>query len=227
MSGTEIMIEGADGAFMAYRNGPKGAPAVVVIQEIFGVNPFIRTVVDRMAGLGYDAVAPDLFWRIEPGVNITDKTEEEWKKAFDLYSKFDVAKGVEDIQATISFMRETSPKVGATGYCLGGLLAYLTACRTDADASVSYYGVGIDQMIGEAKGIKKPLLVHIAAEDGFVSKDAQAAIHAGLAGVAGVTIHFYPGMDHAFTRIGGAHYNEEAAALANGRTADFFAAALA
>lgn len=226
MSGREISISGPQGSFMAYRNGPEGAPAVVVIQEIFGVNPFIRAVVDRMAGLGYDAVAPDLFWRIEPGVNITDKTDEEWKKAFDLYSKFNVAKGVEDIQTTISFMRQTSAAVGATGYCLGGLLAYLAACRTDADACVSYYGVGIDQMLGEASAIRKPLLVHIAEEDGFVSKEAQAAIHAGLGGVSGVTVHSYPGMDHAFTRIGGAHYNEAAAQLANSRTAAFFKATL-
>lgn len=226
MSGTEITIDGPDGTFMAYRNGPVGAPAVVVIQEIFGVNPFVRAVVDRLAGLGYDAVAPDLFWRIEPGVNITDKTDEEWKKAFDLYSKFDVAKGIHDIQATIAFLRRSSAKVGATGYCLGGLLAYLTACRTDVDASVSYYGVGIDQMLGEASGIRAPLLMHIAEEDGFVSKDAQAAIKGGLSDVAGVVIHTYPGMDHAFTRIGGAHYDEAAAQLANSRTAEFFKAHL-
>lgn len=226
MSGTDITIEGPDGAFMAYRNGPVGAPGVVVIQEIFGVNPFVRAVVDRMARLGYDAVAPDLFWRIEPGVNITDQSDEEWKKAFDLYSKFDVAKGIHDIQTTIALLRRSSPKVGATGYCLGGLLAYLTACRTDADASASYYGVGIDQMLGEAGGIRAPLLMHIAEEDGFVSKDAQAAIKSGLGPIAGVTIHSYPGMDHAFTRIGGAHYNDAAAKLANGRTADFFKAHL-
>jgi carboxymethylenebutenolidase len=224
--GTTMKITTDDGSFDAYvatPDAPNGA-AVVVIQEIFGVNAVMRGIADDLAAQGYVAVAPDLFWRIEPGVDITDKSPEEWQKAFDLYGKFNVDTGVSDIQATIDAIRPLAAngKVGAVGYCLGGLLAYLTATRTSADASVSYYGVGIDQKLDEADGLKAPLLMHVAEEDKFVSKEAQAAIAAKMATVPGVTAHFYPGLDHAFARVGGEHFDEPGATLANKRTAQFF-----
>jgi carboxymethylenebutenolidase len=227
-----MTIKTADGSFSAYVARPEGAgpfPAVVVIQEIFGVNRFVRAVADRLAADGYLAVAPDLFWRIEPGIDITDQSEAEWKKAFELYNAFDVAKGVEDIGATVAAVRarpDCNGKVGAVGYCLGGLLAYLTAARTDADAVVSYYGVGIDNFLGEAQAIKKPLLLHIAGEDQFVPKPAQEKIIEGLRGHPNVALHTYPGRDHAFARDGGAHYDAADAATANARTRDFFKRAL-
>lgn len=228
MSGLDITIQGTDGTFSGYLAKPKSGsgPGVVVIQEIFGVNAVMRGIADDLAAKGYVALAPDLFWRIEPNVQITDKTEAEWKRAFDFYQKFNVDAGVKDIQATIAHLRKTqgvSGKVGSVGYCLGGLLAYLTAARTDADASVSFYGVGIEGKLAEAGHIKKPALLHIAAKDQFVPPAAQAQIVDGLKGKPGVTVHVYPGVDHAFARIGGQHYDKAAADLANGRTADFFA----
>jgi carboxymethylenebutenolidase len=108
------------------------------------------------------------------------------------------------------------------GYCLGGQLAFLTAARTDADASVGYYGVNLPARLGEAANIKRPLMLHIAAEDGFVPKDAQAQIIAGLKDNPLVTIHVYDGVDHAFARPGGQNYNAAAAGLANRRTEEFF-----
>ena len=166
------------------RRGPTGggpAPAVVVIQEIFGVNHVVRDVADELAAQGYLAIAPDLFWRIEPGIDITDQTEAEWKKGLRAVStRFDVDKGVEDIAATIDAVRadpRCDGKVGAVGYCLGGRLAFLTATRTDVDACVSYYGVGIESLLGEADQLTRPLLLHIAEEDGFVPKEAQATDH--------------------------------------------------
>jgi len=168
MAGESMTVSTADGDFRCYVAKPDGAgpfPAVVVIQEIFGVNRFVRAVADRLAGQGYLAVAPDLFWRIEPGIDITDQSEAEWQKAFQLYQAFDVPKGIEDIAATIATVRKSpacNGKVGAVGYCLGGLLAYLTAARTDSDATVSYYGVGIDNFLAEGEAIKRPLLLHIA-----------------------------------------------------------------
>ena len=199
------------------------APAVVVIQEIFGVNKVMRDITDGLAAEGYLAICPDLFWRIEPGIDITDQSEAEWKKAFELFNAFEVDKGVEDIAATIDAIRgESTGKVGAVGFCLGGQLAYLTAARTNANASVSYYGVGIENRLGEASNISTPLLMHIAEEDQFVPKAAQQVILQALKNHPLVQIHTYPGRDHAFARKGGEHYHKADAETANRRTADFF-----
>ncbi len=228
--GEWIQVSGKDGAFKAYVARPAGPvkAAVVVIQEIFGVNETMRHKSDWLAGEGFLAISPDLFWRIEPGVELTDKTEKEWSRAFELMNAFNADKGIEDIQATIAQARALgAAKVGAVGYCLGGLLAYLTAARTDSDASVGYYGVSIDQRLGEASGIKKPLMLHIAAKDQFVKPDAQKAIADGLGGNPLVTLHSYAEQDHAFTREGGAHYDAAAAKIADGRTVAFFEANLA
>lgn len=227
MSGERLTIKTPDGEFSAYVARPAAAkaPAVVVIQEIFGVNAVMRETADWLAGEGYLAICPDLFWRIEPGIDITDKTKAEWDRAFELFGLFDADKGVADIAATLSAIRADpgcTGKVGAVGYCLGGKLAYLTAARTDIDAAVSYYGVGLDALTGEAGNIRKPLLMHIAGEDGFVPKEAQAAIHAALDGNPLITIHDYPGRDHAFARHGGEHYDAADAGKANARTLAFF-----
>ena len=225
--GERIRIQTPDGEFAAYVARPAAAkaPAIVVIQEIFGVNPFVRAVADRLAAEGYLAIAPDLFWRIEPGVDITDQSKAEMDKAFALYNAFDVDNGVKDIDATIDFIRADagcSGKVGAVGYCLGGLRAYLTATRTDVDAAVGYYGVGIDTYTAEADRIEGKLLLHIAEEDGFVPKAAQDAIGRALKNHPRVELFTYPGRDHAFAREGGDNYDAADAAIANGRTAEFF-----
>jgi len=230
MAGATISINVADGAFDAYVSKPASGegPAIIVIQEIFGVNPWIREVADRYAALGYVAVAPDLFWRIRPGIQLNDRDPAELQQAFDLFGQFDIAKGVADIQATIDAARIMSTgKVGAVGFCLGGLLSFLTACRTDADAVSSYYGVSIDNFLGEAANISKPTLVHIAGEDKFVSKEAQDKIIAGLAGNSSVTVFTYAGQEHAFARDRGEHYDANSAKLANERTEDLFRRALA
>ncbi|WP_374440019.1 dienelactone hydrolase family protein [Stella sp.] len=215
------------GSFTGYLSLPKGnrGPGVVVIQEVFGVNQVMREISDEIAALGYVALCPDLFWRQEPGVQITDKTDAEWQKAFQLFGGFDVDKGVGDLIATMNHLRarpECTGKVGTVGYCLGGKLAYLMAARSDADCNVSYYGVGLDALLGEAKSISRPLLMHVAEKDKFVPPEAQAKVKVGLAGHPHVTLHSYPNVDHAFARIGGQHYDRAAADLANGRTRDFF-----
>jgi carboxymethylenebutenolidase len=226
MSGKEVTINTPDGAFGGYLAVPGTAngAGIVVIQEIFGVNGFVRAVADSYAARGYFALAPDLFWRIEPGVQLTDQTDAEWKHAFALMNAFNIDLGIKDVQATIDHLRgeEKCAHAGAVGYCLGGLLAYLTAARTDADASVGYYGVNIQQMLGEAKNIRKPLMLHIAGKDEYVPPSAQKQIIEGLKDNPQVTIHTYPEMNHAFSRIGGAHYDRANAELANSRTATFF-----
>ncbi|WP_332769930.1 dienelactone hydrolase family protein [Phenylobacterium sp.] len=225
--GEMITIKGEDGDFAAYlaRPAKTKAPAVVVIQEIFGVNAVMRDICDGLAAEGFLAVCPDLFWRIEPGIDITDQSEAEWKRAFELFNAFDVEAGVKDIAATIDQVRamaEVNGKVGAVGFCLGGLLAFLTAARTDSDASVSYYGVGIEGRLAEAEKLANPLLMHIAEEDQFVPKEAQALITTTLKNHPQIQIHTYPGRDHAFARVGGEHYDPADAKLAGGRTLTFF-----
>jgi len=230
MSAETITISGPDGNFSGYLATPKGDgpfPAVVVIQEIFGVNAVMRDICDRLSAQGYLALSPDLFWRIEPGIDITDQSEAEWARAFELFNAFDVDKGVVDLQATIDTARTLSNgKVGTVGYCLGGQLAYLSATRTNADASVGFYGVNIQTRLQEASDISKPLMLHIAGQDEFVPADAQAQIHAGLDNNSNITLHDYPARDHAFARVGGAHYDKADADLANRRTLDFFKANL-
>jgi carboxymethylenebutenolidase len=222
--GRRVTIQGKDGSFGAYVADAKikNGPAIVVIQEIFGVNQVMRDIADSLAEDGYTSVVPDLFWRIQPGIDITDRTDAEWEKAFSCFKAFNVDKGVEDIASTIAWVRAQGHKrVGAEGYCLGGLLAYLTATRTDIDATVGYYGVGIDNYLAEAGEAKNPVLLHIAEEDGFISKDSQAKMKAGLTS-ANYQLHSYPGRDHAFARDGGKHYHRGDANKANDRTMDFF-----
>jgi carboxymethylenebutenolidase len=225
--GEQTTITTAEGAFSAYLARPATTPAaaVVVIQEIFGVNQVMRGITDGLAAQGYLAICPDLFWRIEPNIQLTDQSEAEWQRAFSLFNAFDVDAGIKDIAATIATIRKDpacNGKVGAVGFCLGGLLTYLTATRTDVDASAAYYGVGIDGRLAEAANLKKPLLMHIAEEDGFVPKEAQAKITAALKDDPRIEMHSYPGCDHGFARTAGQHYNAEATALAGQRTLDFF-----
>lgn len=222
-----IQIASRDGGqFAGYLARPKSGkgPGVIVIQEIFGINANVRAVADRLADEGFVALAPDLFWRQEPGVDLNSQTEEGWKRAMELYQGFDVDKGIEDLIVTLDHLRKldgVNGKVGCQGYCLGGLLAYLMATRSDIDAAIGYYGVGIDGKLDEAKNIRKPLMLHIAQADAFVDATAQKKIHDALDGNPNVVIHDYPGMDHAFTRLNGQHYNKEAADLANGRSLEF------
>ena len=227
MSGLTITIPTPDGEFTGYlaRPGVSGTgPGVVVIQEIFGVNTEMRRVCDWLAKEGFTALCPDLFWRLERNVCLTDDSEEEWGRAFELMQTIDVDKAVKDIGASITALRtraECRGEVGALGYCLGGLLAYLTAARTDVDATVGYYGVGIQDRLTEAGSIAAPLMLHVAGLDQFVPPAAQNAMTAGLADRKNVAVHVYPDVDHAFARVGGSHYDAEEAGVADGRTIAF------
>lgn len=228
--GTEITIKAKDGGkFQAYLNLPVTdlpAPAIIVIQEIFGVNRNMRDICDNLTQMGYVAICPDLFWRQKPGVELTDKTEAEWQQAFGFFKGFDLDLGIKDLIATLDFVRnhkECTGRVGVVGYCLGGKLAYLMAARSMVDCSVGYYGVDIENFLDETGAVKNPLLLHIAEKDAYVPPAAQAKIKSALKGNARAEIYVYEGVDHAFARIGGKNFNAEAAMLANMRTADFLA----
>ncbi len=223
-------LDGANGdgkSFSAYMAKPAGEPraAIVVIQEIFGVNAGIRRKCDRLAEEGYLAIAPDLFWRLEPGVELDPDIKEQFDKALAMMGQFDQDTGIRDIQATINHAREAvgGGKVGCVGYCLGGRLAFMAAARTDVDASVGYYGVGIDGLLREKDAIANPLLLHIPTADGFVSAETQKAMHEGLDDHPKVALHDYEGLDHGFATEFGERRDEEGATLADSRTATFFA----
>lgn len=217
--------------FAAYVARPAEAPiaAIVVIQEIFGINAGIRRKCDRLAEQGYLAVAPDLFWRLEPGVELDPDVESEFKRALGLMGRFDQDQGIRDIEATIRWARKDigGLKVGAVGYCLGGRLAFMTAARTDVDATVGYYAVGVPDLLRESHAIAHPLMLHVPTADGFVPPPAQAAMHAGLDDHSRVTLHDYEGLDHGFATEFGKRRDDAGARLADGRTDAFFAEHLA
>jgi carboxymethylenebutenolidase len=228
-----ITINATDGtgSFAAYLAEPKTTPTgvVVLIQEIFGVNQAMRDTAAWVADLGFIAVCPDLFWRIEPGIDITDKSDAEWKRAFELFQAFDQIKGIEDLKATVAAARTmagSNGKVATMGYCLGGRLAFMMAEQSDADANISYYGVGLDGLLGDLDKVTKPLVVHIADKDAFFPPEGRAAVVAGTAGHKHVATYVYPNADHAFARVNGTHWDGRSAAIANGRSAEALVEAL-
>lgn len=227
MSSYEQITSLDEQQFKAWVAKPKGEAkaAIIVIQEIFGVNPGIKQKCAKWAEQGYLAVAPDLFWRMEDDVNLDPDVESEFQHALDLFGKFDQDMGVKDLQATINHARALvgGGKVGVTGYCLGGRLAFMCATRTDSDASVGYYGVGLDNLLGEKDAIANPVMLHIPTADGFVPPETQKAMHDGLDGHDKVTLHDYEGLDHGFATETGSRRDDAAANLADGRTAEFFA----
>jgi carboxymethylenebutenolidase len=229
MAGQYINMKAADGSgsFRGYLATPSAGtgPGLVLAQEIFGVNSTMREAADYYAEEGYVVLVPDLFWRQQPNVEL-GYTPEDWQKAFGFYQGFNEAKGMDDMQTAITALRARAEvtgksgdkKVGVLGYCLGGKLAYLSACRTDADVVVGYYGVGIEAALTEADRIKCPLLLHIAELDKFCPAEARTQIVAALQGRAGIALHVYPGVDHAFARVGGDHYHRPSALMAHERT---------
>ena len=224
--GNRININGREGVFGAYIARPAALPAstVVVLHEVFGVNADIRKHCDELAGLGFIVVAPDLFWRQEPGVDLDVRSEPDWQHGLILYQAFDSDAGARDVKDTVAAAAELpdcTGKVAVLGYCLGGLMTFLTAVRYGVDAAVAYHGGDTEKYLEEVGGLAAPLLMHLGEEDEFISKPAQAEIRTALAGKPNTAVYSYPGQRHAFSRHNGAHYDAAAAALANSRTHAF------
>jgi carboxymethylenebutenolidase len=191
---------------------------------LFGVNADMREKCDELAEQGFMAIAPDLFWRQEPGVDLGVRSEADWQHGLRLYQAYNRDEGVGDIKDTIDAaakMPECTGRIAVLGYCFGALMTFLTAVRCRVDAAVAYHGGDTEKYLGEADGLHAALLMHLGEEDEFISKPAQAQIRTALAKKPNATVYSYPGQWHAFTRINGAHYNAAAAALANGRTSEF------
>ncbi len=218
-------IDGS-GSFRAYLATPASGkgPGIVLAQEIFGVNATMRQVADYYAEEGYVVLAPDLFWRQQPEVEL-GYAPDDWQKAFALYKGFDEDKGTEDVAASLALLRslpEQQGKAGVLGFCMGGKLAYLAACRTDADVCVGYYGVGIEQRLEEAERIQGRLVLHIPELDGFCPPEARSRIVETLGARPGCELYVYPGVDHAFARLGGDHYHKPSALMAHERSVAAF-----
>lgn len=225
----DIRASDGSGSFKGYVAVPASGkgPGIVLCQEIFGVNASMRAVADYYAEEGYVVLAPDLFWRQAPGIEL-GYTEADYKRAFELYKGFSEDKGVEDVGAALKALRglpECAGKTGVLGFCLGGKLAYLAACRLDEVAcSVGYYGVGIEKNLDELSRVRGRLVLHIAGNDAFCPPAAQQAISSALAGKPGVEAYVYPGVDHAFARPGGDHHDKAAALMAHQRSITAFRA---
>jgi carboxymethylenebutenolidase len=214
--------------FDAYVSRPANAgprPVIVVLHEVFGVNADIRSSCDELAREGFIAIAPELFWRQERGVDLSVTSKPDWEKGVSLYQAFDIDAGVRDVEATVEAVRTlagVSGRVGVMGFCLGGLLTYLTAARTSVDAAVAFHGGRTEEFLDEATDIDVPLQMHLAAADEFIPPQAQRAIVAALADNPNAEVHSYAGCKHAFSRHGGLHYDADAARLSRQRTLEFF-----
>ena len=222
----KITIRSPNGTFRAYIARPTKlpAPAVVVLQELFGVNADIRATCDELAAQGFIAIAPDLFWRQEPGVDLNVRSEADWQHGLRLYAAYDRDAGAKDIRETVRTAvewPESTGKVALQGYCLGALMAFITAARYEVDAVVAYHGGDTEKYLGEIGGLHAALLMHLGEEDEFISKMAQAEIKAALAKNQTPPFTVIRVGSHAFSRHNGLHYNAAAAALASGRTGEF------
>jgi len=222
----EIDALDGEGRFDAWRAWPEGEPraAIIVIQEIFGVNPGIRQKAEDWAAKGYLAIAPDMFWRFAPRFEADPDVKAELDRAMEIRTQFDLDASARDVEAAIRFARAQGvAKVGVVGFCAGGSVAYLAATRTDADASVGYYGRQIVDHLGEAHAIARPLLLHFGEADPSITAEMRAMVRLKLGGNPRVAIHDYAGAGHGFASTFGHRRNEEAAELADQRTEAFFA----
>jgi carboxymethylenebutenolidase len=195
-----IKVKLRDGEMGAYVAIPGRTPAgaIIAIMEIWGVNDTMRRHAHEFAQAGFVCLVPDLFWRQEPGVELSDHDPEHVKKAFDLYYDFDYDLAVRDMEDTWHFLQrlpECNGKVGAVGYCLGGKLCYLMCCRTDIDCAVAYYGTYIEHRIREAKDLHRPFVLHMALKDRWVQAEVNELLERRLSSNPLVTIHKYPGAD--------------------------------
>jgi carboxymethylenebutenolidase len=219
MMGEHVTLTASDGQKLdAYEAHPAGEPiaGLVVVQEIFGVNTHIRSVADRYANDGFLAVAPALFDRIQPGIEL-GYDPADMQKAMSLVPKIDAEKSVLDVAAALDYAaKATHKKVGVVGYCFGGTLAWLAATRLHPAAAVGYYGGRIGNYAGENPSA--PVMLHFGKDDAHIPASQVEKVRAAH---PEVEIYWYEHAGHAFNRDIGPGYNPEAARQARQRSLDF------
>jgi carboxymethylenebutenolidase len=175
-------------------------PGILLLQEIFGVNDHIRFLARRFAERGFPTFAPDLYWRLKPKVSL-GYSQTEAATAFDLYRRFDVESGVEDIGKALAVLREhpaCDGRVVIIGYCLGGLLALLAAARNKPNGVVAYYGVGIERHLSDLRLVSCPALLHFGDNDTHVPAAAITQIRDVAEAISTLTVAVHAGAGHAF-----------------------------
>lgn len=226
MASRWIKIAAEGGTFDGYLSAPAAGsgPGIVMVQEIYGVNPSIRHLADLFAAQGFTVLAPDFFWRIQPRIELAFD-EAGSKRAQELHKQFDYEQGVRDLGAAVQALRQQPQckgPVAVSGYCLGGTFAYLAAARLPVDGAIAYYGTRIHQYLEEAGKVRCPLLLHFGELDHAVPPEALAKIRAALQGNPKIEIHTYPGAKHAFANpMRPANHDESSARLANERSFAF------
>lgn len=224
---SQIEIRSADGGvFKAYLALPPSGsgPGMLLFHAIFGVNQIVREYADEYAKLGFVVVCPDLFWRQEPGVELSEQRPEDMSRGMALFHGYDMTKGLEDLRSSLAAVRALevcNGPVVCVGYCFGGRMAYMMAAHTDVAAAVSYYGTAIERHLDVATQVSRPLMLHLAGNDHFVPQVAQEQIQHALQDNPCASLHVYPGIGHAFARKGSPNYHAESAAIADDRTARF------
>ena len=226
-----IDVSSDDGkSFKAYLSTPptgKG-PGIVLIQEIFGVNAHIQAVADQWALDGYLVLAPDIFWRVQSGVNL-GYSESDMQRGFAIMQQMNQQQAIADIASSVRFLRQSAHacyRVASLGFCMGGLLSFLAAADAKVDAAVCYYPGGIGEKLSVVERIHCPLLVHFAEQDCFIPTQEIEATKQALATHAQASVYGYPGVEHGFNCWQRASYHQPSAALARGRSLSFLSACL-
>lgn len=192
------------------------------MQEVFGVNDHIREVARLWAQLGYTVLAPDIFWRLQPGIEL-GYSPETYQQGRDLKAKTDIALAIGDLKEALVKLRSQPTchgKVGAVGYCMGGTFAYLMATEAEVDAAVCYYGSNIDEHLHVAHKLHRPIMMHFGVTDQRLTPDKVAKITEAVGAKPDVEIHIYDA-GHAFNRDCSHEYDRHSAMLAFGRSTAF------
>jgi len=223
--------EGGDSvaAYLAVPEGKGPWPGIVLLSEVYNVNHWVRAVADGYAEQGFLCLAPDLYWRQEPG-RYLEYNPDDQKIARALGYSMDLDAFTGDMAEYVKALTgrpDCTGKVGAVGFCLGGKLVYLAMARGLADVGVGYYAVQLDQFLDEAKNVERPLMLHFAELDQHVSQETVAAVKQAFAAKPNVQIFDYPGADHGFNRFGYPPFHPEAARIALDRSLGLLKSSLA